>query len=87
MTAFALKKILNCLVRDSKNHPDLTEMFREALKSEYNKKNASIDFVADSINLNGPNWKYWFIADVWRINENCRIEQHWSSEELAEILI
>lgn len=88
MTTFSLKKLLNCLVRDSKNHPDLMEMFREALKSEYDKKkNASIDFISDNIEINGHEWKYWFIADVWALTKNCRIEQRWSSEEISEILI
>lgn len=86
MTAFALKKILNCLVRDSKNHPDLAEMFREALKELYEYRNKTIDIVSDNIIISGPDWYYRFIADVWSPTENYQIEENWSSRELAEIL-
>lgn len=86
MTSFSLKKILNCLVRDTKNHEDLTEMFREALKNEYNKKNSTIEFITDNIIITGPEWKYWFVANVWGVTDNSEIEQRWNSAELAEIL-
>ena len=86
MTTFSIKKILNCLVRDTKNHEDLTEMFRESLKELYESRNKTIDIVADNIILNGPDWHYWFYAQVWAPTENYQIEENWSSRELAEII-
>lgn len=86
MTTFSIKKILNCLVRDTKNHEDLTEMFREALKELYEYRNKTIDIVSDNIIISGPDWYYWFIADVWSPTENYQIEENWSSRELAEII-
>lgn len=88
MTSFSLKKILNCLVRDSKNHPDLAEMFSEALKVSYEQKMCTLDIIADNIEISGPEWNYWFYAKLTLPNklENF-IEVKTNGKELAEVLV
>lgn len=71
MTKFTLKKILNCLIRDAKNHDDLKDMFQEAIGKEIMWSKISID---------GPDWYYEFEDDFG-------VLYSYDSKELAEILI
>ena len=54
MTKFTLKKILNCLIRDTKNHDDLKDMFQEAIGKE---------IMWSKINIDGPKWYYEYEDD------------------------